>query len=248
MMMGKAIFFFGLALISLSMTLTTLFTDSKLAPQVGMYLLLLPTSLFFYAETKRMDILPPFDDSLAYRLFPLTYLMPHFSFSVVMLQFYIKGGPQLLLHLNVDLAWYCLIGATPFYLLVYMYMDGVIPNAFGIRESCCFCFKCRRGPRNANWQDEIDQTDQGSINRGPVAIRLVNLSKKFGSFQACDEVKFNVHRNEIMCLLGHNGAGKTTTINMLTGMLEPSSGDAIILGNSLCKDLAQVRKDLGLCQ
>ena len=146
-----AVFFFGLALISLSMALTTLFSDSKLAPQVGMYLLLLPTSVYFYACTKHMQVIAP--DTLGYKLFPLTYFMPHFSFSVIMLQFYIEGGPKYLMHLDVDFAWYCLIGATPFYILLYMYMDGIIPNAFGIRESLCFCFKCRRTPRNANWQD-----------------------------------------------------------------------------------------------
>lgn len=47
----------------------------------------------------------------------------------------------MLLGLNVNLAWWCLGLSTPFYLLVYMYLDGVIPNAFGIRESLCFCFK-----------------------------------------------------------------------------------------------------------
>lgn len=77
---------------------------------------------------------------------------------------------------------------------------------------------------------------------------MINLSKNFGKFKAANEVNFKVRKNEIMCLLGHNGAGKTTTINMLTGMLEPSSGDAIILGNSLIKDLALVRQDIGLCQ
>lgn len=49
-------------------------------------------------------------------------------------------------------------------------------------------------------------------------------------------------------MLGHNGAGKTTAINMLTGILEPSSGDANILGRSLISELNDVRKDIGLCQ
>lgn len=147
-----------------------------------MYLLLLPTSIYFYAMTKRMDLLPPYTDSLGYQLFPLTYIMPHFSFSVVMLQFYMKGGPHWLLHLDVDFAWYCLLAATPFYIFLYMYLDGIIPNAFGIRESCCFCLKCRRKPKNADWQNLNESMDTEAINRGPVAIRLVNLSKKFRGF------------------------------------------------------------------
>lgn len=53
-MLVAAIMLFGSALISIAMALTTLFTDSKLSPQVGMYLLLLPSSIFFYMITNRL--------------------------------------------------------------------------------------------------------------------------------------------------------------------------------------------------
>lgn len=205
-----------------------------------MYLLLLPTSIFFYVMTQRMSIFerPGHEDTLAEKLFPLTYLMPNFSFSVIMLQFYIKGGPQILMGLDVNVAWYCLIAATPFYLLVYMYLDGIIPNAFGIRENLCFCFKRTKKARfDADYQDE----EAAIMNPNPVTIKMQALTKKFGKFTACDKLSFSVHENEILCLLGHNGAGKTTCINMLTGMLEPSSGDARILGHSLCSELNTVR-------
>jgi ATP-binding cassette, subfamily A (ABC1), member 3 len=61
-------------------------------------------------------------------------------------------------------------------------------------------------------------------------------------------LNFAVYQNQVFCLLGHNGAGKTTAINMLTGMLQPSSGDAKILGRSLVSDINAVRQDIGLCQ
>jgi hypothetical protein len=61
-----------------------------------------------------------------------------------MLDFYIKGSPKILLGLSTDFAWKSLMIATPFYLLVYMYLDGIVPNAFGIREGPCFCFKRRK--------------------------------------------------------------------------------------------------------
>lgn len=144
-----AVTLFGSGLISIAMALTTLFTDSKLSPQVGMYLLLLPTSIFFYMMTNRMQLIGH-PDNLGYQLFPLTYLLPNFSFSVIMLEFYIKGGAQLLLGLNVNVAWWCLGLSTPFYLMVYMYLDGIIPNAFGISESLLFCLKCRKKARFEN--------------------------------------------------------------------------------------------------
>ena len=50
-----------------------------------------------------------------------------------------------------------------------------------------------------------------------------------------------MYENEVLTLLGHNGAGKTTAINMLTGIVEPSGGDAKILGHSLMNEIDSVR-------
>jgi ABC-type multidrug transport system ATPase subunit len=55
----------------------------------------------------------------------------------------------------------------------------------------------------------------------------------FGKIKAVQNFSISIGQNEIFGLLGHNGAGKTTTINMLTGMIKPTSGDAHIYGNSL---------------
>lgn len=71
---------------------------------------------------------------------------------------------------------------------------------------------------------------------------------KFGDFRAVDKMTMSVKNNEIIALLGHNGAGKTTAIYMLTGMLMPTHGDAIIQGNSIKHETDQVRRSIGLCQ
>src|SRR5690348_13406123 len=55
-------------------------------------------------------------------------------------------------------------------------------------------------------------------------LSVVNLRKLYGDAAAVDGISFHVRRNEIVGLLGPNGAGKTTTINMLLGVLEPTSG------------------------
>jgi len=72
-------------------------------------------------------------------------------------------------------------------------------------------------------------------------VQLVDLTKKFGTFNAVDELTLSIKENEVFCLLGHNGAGKTTVINMITGILKPSSGTAFIYGNNLVKDIDAVR-------
>jgi ABC-type multidrug transport system ATPase subunit len=58
----------------------------------------------------------------------------------------------------------------------------------------------------------------------------------------------SIKGNEVFTILGHNGAGKTTAIYMLTGMLEPTSGDATLYNDSIVTDLDDVRRNLGLCQ
>ncbi len=58
----------------------------------------------------------------------------------------------------------------------------------------------------------------------PTVLSVRDLRKQYGATVAVDGVSFEVNRNEIVGLLGPNGAGKTTTINMLLGVLEPTSG------------------------
>jgi ABC-type multidrug transport system ATPase subunit len=58
----------------------------------------------------------------------------------------------------------------------------------------------------------------------------------------------SIKGNEVFTLLGHNGAGKTTAIYMLTGMLNPSGGNAVLYDNTVSSEMDEIRKNLGLCQ
>lgn len=79
-------------------------------------------------------------------------------------------------------------------------------------------------------------------------IKIQRMTKKFGDFKAVDDLNLSIKGDEVFCLLGHNGAGKTTTIQMITGILKPSSGKAIVYGHDLVTDIDGVRQSLGLCQ
>jgi ABC-2 type transport system ATP-binding protein len=61
-------------------------------------------------------------------------------------------------------------------------------------------------------------------------LTVDSLSKQYGEMTAVDGISFRVARNEIVGLLGPNGAGKTTTLNMILGILEPTSGSIRIEG------------------
>jgi len=69
----------------------------------------------------------------------------------------------------------------------------------------------------------------------PAMLSVENLRKNYGELAAVDGISFQVERGEIVGLLGPNGAGKTTTINMILGVLEPTSGRVLIEGIDLAK-------------
>lgn len=77
-------------------------------------------------------------------------------------------------------------------------------------------------------------------------IELVNLSKKFGSFTAVNEVNLTIEPGTIFAFLGTNGAGKTTTIRMLTGVLQPTSGTAKVDGFDIQKDPIKAKSLMGV--
>ncbi len=65
----------------------------------------------------------------------------------------------------------------------------------------------------------------------PLQVR--SLTRRFGTTVAVDQLSLDVHRGEIFGFLGPNGAGKTTSINMMVGLLDPTSGDILIEGQSI---------------
>ena len=77
------------------------------------------------------------------------------------------------------------------------------------------------------------------------AVELVDLSKRFGAFQAVDRVSLSVAEGEIFGFLGANGAGKSTTIRMLCGLLAPTSGRASVLGIDVARDPEGVKRRIG---
>jgi ABC-2 type transport system ATP-binding protein len=78
------------------------------------------------------------------------------------------------------------------------------------------------------------------------AIDVRNIVKKFGEFTAVNGVSFTVEDGEIFGLLGPNGAGKSTLIRMLTTLLPPSAGTAIVSGFDILRDADGVRRSIGV--
>jgi ribosome-dependent ATPase len=80
---------------------------------------------------------------------------------------------------------------------------------------------------------------------GPPAIEAHGLTQKFGDFTAVDHVNFRIEPGEIFGFLGSNGCGKTTTMKMLTGLLPPTEGTALLFGEPVKGGDVESRRHVG---
>lgn len=77
-------------------------------------------------------------------------------------------------------------------------------------------------------------------------IKTQNLTKKFSSILAVDDLSLDVHEGEVFGFLGPNGAGKTTTVRMLTSLVSPSSGNAVVNGYRVGEQDTDIRRTVGI--
>ncbi|XP_063703387.1 phospholipid-transporting ATPase ABCA1-like [Culicoides brevitarsis] len=145
------------------------------------------------------------------------------------------------------------------YFVLALYVEKVLPGEFGVAEPWYFPFTrtfwCGepgfQGIEDINspvlnGEDEVDvETEPIGKHAGieTKGLRKVYRNKK----TAVKGLTLKMFDDEITVLLGHNGAGKTTTMAMLTGMIPPTAGNAIVNGFDIRKNLNAVRNSLGIC-
>lgn len=176
--------FYGTSMTFFSMALTTLFSDSKISVQLGSLATTFPLALFI--GLYNMDRYNP------WRLY-LGYIFPHFPSTVVVCK---------MANLQIDIDGYIAVASlilqAPFYYFVYIYLDAVMPDTYGIKRSACFCLRRKRSSPRSEYQQLISQNaplngeEPPSAHYMPVPsasgapIVLDNLSKHFGAFKAVD--------------------------------------------------------------
>ncbi|XP_043646341.1 retinal-specific phospholipid-transporting ATPase ABCA4 [Drosophila teissieri] len=141
-------------------------------------------------------------------------------------------------------------------LSICLYVEQVFPGEYGVPRRWNFMF------HKNYWRQFVPSLtivpSSYNITHGSrkvrscrsareVGIHLFNLQKTYGKHKAVKGISLKMYRNEITVLLGHNGAGKTTTINMITGIVKPTSGTALVNGYDIRTHLAKARESLGIC-
>lgn len=84
------------------------------------------------------------------------------------------------------------------------------------------------------------------MERNNYSIEIKGLRKEFGSKVAVKDLNLNIPEGSLFAMLGVNGAGKTTTIRMLTGLSQPTAGDAVVMGHRISEDMDEIKKLVNL--
>ena len=171
--------------------------------------------------------------------------------------------------------WYILLYSIASSLIFTWYFDNILPNEFGYYRPLWFFLLPSYWGADFRGSDKSQETwILDTINKATIptvqnddlavsverqrvlneigdnnSVKLVYLRKeymypkKLAVTGMCMEFK----EGELFALLGQNGAGKTTTMNMLSGVILPTSGDAFMYGCSLKSDIYKIRKIMGVC-
>lgn len=94
-------------------------------------------------------------------------------------------------------------------------------------------------------QAVIDLPREKRLEKEPI-VRIEGISKSFGDVQALNNVNLEIQPGTVLGLLGPNGAGKTTLVRVLTTLLTPDSGQAVIAGYDVVRDARRLRSVIGL--
>lgn len=259
---GLFFFFFGTSIIAYSYLISAFFNKAKAAGIVGVVVYF---GLFFISLAN----LSAGSKSALCILSPLA-----FSLGIeTMAKF--EGAGLGVTSSNMRETLDDLTFATPFFMLIFdtvlysflgWYLNKVVPREWGVvlpwYFPCMPSYWC--GSRPLDDYPDTDETvevdtsgiepvgeDLQKLRKEDRCVHISNLGKVFntpsGKKVAVNRLNLTLYEGQIFALLGHNGAGKSTTINILSGMLAPSSGTAHVLGYDLSKQMIEIRKNMGVC-
>jgi ABC-type multidrug transport system ATPase subunit len=261
------IFLSQLSLASLGFFVSTI--CKKTSNVSGMFLVLLIVS---YSQWRRLWST---DSSHPIRL--LALLLPPVCYFNLFNHFFNTEAAKFLVMLprlsneSLHVSLFMLVVDSFFWLLIALYLNRVLPSAYGVRRPWYFPFsssfwrtllchqkitfeqermslnpKVFASPEDSEYFEEINDPYDKVIG-----VSIHGISKSFpkdkGTFWALENVSIQFLEGEILVLLGYNGSGKTTLISILTGLLVPTCGDALVYGYSIRKHMDLVQQMIGVC-
>ncbi|KAL7752350.1 hypothetical protein RI367_002396 [Sorochytrium milnesiophthora] len=143
---------------------------------------------------------------------------------------------------SLNLLWMAVLFAG--YMILGCVLNLLVPGRSGgasVRLSVLRLAGLRRGHKSALDPELVQQSRSSS------SVIVQSMTKQFGKLTAVNDISMTLRKGRCLALLGHNGAGKSTLINMLSGLLSPTSGNAYVFGHALTHGAAPIQRALGTC-
>ncbi|KAL7746921.1 hypothetical protein RI367_007741 [Sorochytrium milnesiophthora] len=146
---------------------------------------------------------------------------------------------------SLNLAWMAVQYAV-YTLLCYLLNQLVVGRSGGTSKSPLMYFTPQywRARRRQGTGVDARLVEQ---SRSSSSVIVDGMTKQFGAFTAVNGISMTMRKGRCLALLGHNGAGKSTLINMLSGLLSPTSGNAYVFGHALTDGAMPIQRILGTC-
>ncbi|KAL7749979.1 hypothetical protein RI367_004494 [Sorochytrium milnesiophthora] len=143
---------------------------------------------------------------------------------------------------SLNLLWMAVLFVG--YMVLGCVLNLLIPGRSGgasVRLSVLRLAGLRRGHKSALDPELVHQSRSSS------SVIVQSMTKQFGKLTSVNDISMTLRKGRCLALLGHNGAGKSTLINMLSGLLSPTSGNAYVFGHALTHGAAPIQRALGTC-
>ncbi|KAL7748734.1 hypothetical protein RI367_005888 [Sorochytrium milnesiophthora] len=143
---------------------------------------------------------------------------------------------------SLNLLWMAVLFVG--YMMLGCVLNLLVPGRSGganVRLSVLRLAGLRRGHKSALDPELVQQSRSSS------SVIVHSMTKQFGKLTAVNDISMTLRKGRCLALLGHNGAGKSTLINMLSGLLSPTSGNAYVFGHALTHGAAPIQRVLGTC-
>lgn len=153
--------------------------------------------------------------------------------------------------------------------LIYIYLSQVIPDEFGVSKHWLFPFKscCKKkqkkitsfelaeitNPTEENFDSslqsdrEMNKVEDDDEDLDNNIVEILNLCKEFGDHKVLKGININLKKGKLTSLIGHNGAGKSTLVNILCGIIKPSSGELKASSLDIYENYDKFTKLIGYC-
>lgn len=163
---------------------------------------------------------------------------------------YVEGLPATVTDYTAAYSLWMLVALTAGYLALAWYFGQVMTGDLGAAEYVWFPLSpyywgFASLPATLEPGDTIARVQALSAQEG--SVRLHKLSKMFAQTTAVKEVSLMLPPGQLIALLGQNGAGKSTLVNVMSGLISPTHGEAFLFGKSIRNETAVLRDIMGTC-